>query len=114
MADDVVYVDYDDGLKRVMNKTALYVKLLGQFKATAKMDELTALLSAGDMEKAQIQAHTIKGMAGNLSLIEMYKQILELETQIKARNVDPGQIEKVQQVYAATVQEVERIIAQNA
>jgi len=113
MADGVVYVDFNEGVKRVMNNTKLYVKLLGKFKTDAKMEELSASIADGDLEKAQGQAHTIKGIAANLSLAELFKQVLELENQIKAKSVDPNQAETVKTVFAATVQEVDRIIAEN-
>jgi HPt (histidine-containing phosphotransfer) domain-containing protein len=77
------------------------------------MDKLADSLAEGDMEKAQEQAHTIKGLSANLSLLELHKQILELENQIKAKSVDPGQFETVKAVYAATVQDVDKVIAQN-
>ena len=113
MADDAVYVDFKEGIKRVMNNTKLYVKLLAKFKTDAKVDDIIEGLAAGDYEKARVQAHTIKGIAANLSLMELYKQILELETQIKAKAVDFIQVEKVKTVYAATVQEVDRVMAEH-
>jgi len=112
MADGVVYVDFNEGIKRVMNNAKLYVKLLAKFKADQNIGELPATLAAGDLEKAQGQAHTIKGIAANLSLAELFKQVLELENQIKAGSVDPNQMEIVKTIHAATVQEVDRIIAE--
>jgi HPt (histidine-containing phosphotransfer) domain-containing protein len=113
MADEVVYIDKEDGLKRVMNNSRLYVKLLAKFKTETNLDELTAALASGNMENARVQAHTIKGLAANLSLSELFKQILELETQIKAGSADAGQIEKVKTVFAETLKEVDKVIAQN-
>ena len=113
MAEDVVYLDYADGIKRVMNNAKLYVKLLTKFRNDTKLDDLEAALAAGDMEKAQGAAHTVKGVAANLSLSELFKQSLELETQIKAKSVDPNQIETIKTVFSATLQEVDKVIAEN-
>jgi HPt (histidine-containing phosphotransfer) domain-containing protein len=113
MADDVIYINFDEGVKRVMNNAKLYVKLLTKFKADTNLDELNAAFGADDLEKAQVQAHTIKGIAANLSLSELFKQILELETQIKAKSVDPAQIETVKTVFAATLAEADKVIGQN-
>ena len=113
MADNVTYLDYADGLKRVMNNAKLYAKLLTKFKDTTKLDDLEAAVAAGNMEAAQNAAHTIKGVAANLSLAELFKQSLELENQIKAKAVDPNQMETVKTVFAATLQEVDRVIAEN-
>jgi HPt (histidine-containing phosphotransfer) domain-containing protein len=113
MAEEVVYVNFDEGVKRVMNNAKLYVKLLTKFKNDTRLDDLEAAVGAGDLEKAQIAAHTIKGTAANLSLSELFKQSLELETQIKAKSVQAGQMETVKAVFTQTLQEVDKVIAQN-
>jgi HPt (histidine-containing phosphotransfer) domain-containing protein len=112
MSDEVVYVNYEEGVKRVLNNNKLYVKLLAKFKTDTSLDDLGAALAAGDMEKAQTAAHTIKGVAANLSLMELYKQVLEIETQIKARSVKDGALEAVKNVYEETVKSVEKVIEQ--
>ena len=113
MSNAVVYVDYADGLKRVMNNTKFFVKLLTKFRNETKLDDLETSLADGDLEKAQAAAHTIKGLAANLSLSELFQQSLELETQIKSGTVDPNQIETVKAVFAATLQEADKVIAEH-
>jgi len=113
MAGDIVYIDINEGSKRVMNNIKLYVKLLGKFKDDTNLADLEAALSAGDLPKAQNCAHTLKGLAANLSLLELFKQSLETETQIKAGAVSPDQIAAVKDVYAKTMAEVDKVIAQN-
>jgi len=113
MADDVVYIDFADGVKRVVNNTKLYVKLLAKFKSENKLDGLEAAIAAGDMEKARNAAHTIKGVAANLSLMELYKQSLALETQIKSGVADPAQVNTVKTAFAKTLQEIDKVITEN-
>ena len=113
MAENIVYIDFEDGIKRVMNNVKLYVKLLVKFKDGTNLDELEEALAAEDMEKAQRLAHTIKGIAANLSFLELFKQSLELETQIKAKTVNPDQLKTLKNVFAQTLQEVDKVIAQN-
>ncbi|MDR2921806.1 MAG: Hpt domain-containing protein [Treponema sp.] len=110
---EVIYIDFEDGKKRVMNNTKLYVKLLAKFRNDTKLDDLEAALAAGDLEKAKNAIHTIKGVAANLSLTELFKQSLELETQIKGTTVNPDQVERVKTVFSQTLQEVDKVIAQN-
>jgi HPt (histidine-containing phosphotransfer) domain-containing protein len=114
MADDVVYINIEDGMKRVMGNSKLFVKLLNKFKEDQSMNDLESTLAAGDLPKAQIAAHTLKGVSGNLSLVELNKQVLEQETQIKAGSVNPDQINIVKTVYAQTLVEVEKVITQYA
>ena len=112
MADNI-YLDFSDGIKRVMNNTKLYVRLLGKFRNDTKLDELEAAMAEGDLERAQSIAHTIKGLAANLSLTELFKQSLELETQIKTKIVDPSQMELLKITFDATIIEVDKVINEN-
>jgi HPt (histidine-containing phosphotransfer) domain-containing protein len=114
MADDVVYLDFADGVKRVMNNTKLYVKFLTKFKNDTKLDDLETAIAAGDMEKARNAAHTIKGLAANLSLMELYKQSLALETQIKGGGVvEPAQLDTLKSVFTKSLQEIDKVISEN-
>jgi HPt (histidine-containing phosphotransfer) domain-containing protein len=114
MANNVMYVNIEEGIKRVMNNTKLYVKLLVKFKEDTNVKELESALAAGDLEKAQVSAHTIKGIAANLSLIELQKQTLEIETQIKSKSVNPDQINTIKNVYNQTLTEVDKVIEKYA
>jgi HPt (histidine-containing phosphotransfer) domain-containing protein len=111
---DVVYVNVDEGLKRIMNNTKLYVRLMLKFKDDTNLNNLEAALSEGDNAKAQIAAHTLKGIAANLSLIKLKKQSLEIETQIKSGSVNPDQINIVKDTYNQTIDEVDKVIQQYA
>jgi len=108
---DVVYVNVEEALKRVMNNSKLLAKLLKKFKEDKNLIDLEAALSANDLPKAQINAHTLKGLSANLAFTELYKQILELETQIKSGSVAPGQLDTVKTVYSETLTEVDKVIA---
>ena len=111
---EIVYIDVAEGIKRVMNNAKLYVKLLVKFKDDNNLTELNEALAAGDLQKAQASAHTLKGLAANLSFIELYKQSLEIETQIKAGSVNPDQAEILKDVYTQTLAEADKVIEQNA
>jgi len=113
VADDTVYVNFQEGVKRLMNNANLYIKLLGKFKNDINLSEIEEAIAAGDLEKAQAVAHTVKGIAANLSLTELFNASLKLETQIKAGNPDPEQVEILKTVYETTLQEVEKVIAKN-
>jgi len=114
MANDVVYINVEEGVKRLMNNTGLYAKLLAKFKDDTRLSELDAALGDGDLEKARTSVHTLKGLAANLALTELHKQSLEIETQIKAGKVNPGQIDIVKNVYTQTIKEIDKVIAQYA
>jgi len=114
MSDDIIYVNVEDGLKRVMNNIKLFSKLLTKFKDDPTYKSIQTTLADGDMAAAQIATHTFKGLTANLSLAEMYKQCVELEIQIKAGSVKPEQLELFKAVYDKTLLEVDKVIAQYA
>ena len=113
MANDAAYVNVAEGSARVMSNMKLYVKLLTKFRTDNNLGDLEASIAAGDMAKAQNAAHTIKGVAANLALSELFKQCLELETQIKNGAVNPAQLETVKTVFAATLREIDKVTAEN-
>jgi HPt (histidine-containing phosphotransfer) domain-containing protein len=113
MADkDVVYIELAEGLNRVMGNTKLYVKLLNKFKADPNLEALLAAVEGADYEKAQGFAHTIKGIAANLSLTELYKQSVEFEAQIKNREIKSGVPESFKACFEETIKNVDKVIEQ--
>ena len=110
---DVVYINVEDGKKRVMNNAKLYVKLLTKFKTDTNLNDLIASAGAQDWEKAQAAAHTIKGIAANLSLMELFNQSLDVETQVKAQSLKNESLESLKVCFAETINAVDKVIEQN-
>ena len=111
---DVVYINEEEGKKRVMNNGKLYVKLLTKFKTDTNLNDLIAFAGAQDWENAQGAAHTIKGIAANLSLTELFNQSLAVETQIKGKALNPESLESLKICFAETISAVDKVIVQNA
>ena len=111
---DIVYINEEEGKKRVMNNAKLYTKLLTKFKDGTNLDDLITFAEAQDWEKAQAAAHTIKGIAANLSLIELFNQSLGVETQIKGKSLKNESLENLKACFAETLVQVEKVIIQNA
>ena len=107
---DVVYINEEEGKKRVMNNGKLYARLLTKFKTDTNLNDLLAFAEAQDWEKAQSAAHTIKGIAANLSLTELFNQSLDVETQIKGKSCKPESLEALKNCFAATVAKIEEVI----
>jgi HPt (histidine-containing phosphotransfer) domain-containing protein len=109
---DAVYVNQQEGLSRVLNNAKLYVRLLTKFKTETTLDELNAAVKAGDFEKAQVDAHTLKGIAANLSLTKLFLQIQDLEIRIKKREEVSGDLEKLGQCFSETIINIDKVIEQ--
>lgn len=65
-------IDYDDALDRFGGNAALYRKLALKYLDNAHYAALIAAMEAGDFDEAYSQAHSLKGVAGNLSLRDLY------------------------------------------
>ena len=110
---DIVYVNEEEGKKRVMNNGKLYAKLLTKFKTDTKLDALISSVENEEWDAAQAAAHTIKGLAANLSLTELFNQSLEIETQLKGRSIKNEAMEGLKSCFTETLNAVEKVIAEN-
>ncbi|GHV80925.1 hypothetical protein AGMMS49944_27160 [Spirochaetia bacterium] len=112
-ANGAVYINVDEALKRVMNNGAFFAKLLTKFKTENihLLDDTINFVQAGDYEKAKVSIHTLKGIAANLALTELYTQTVEMETQIKGGAVQADTRELIQKCLAETLVLIDGVIA---
>lgn len=109
---NVIYINVGEGINRVMNNTKLYCNLLKKFKNNESLKEIDDALADENMEIAQNSAHTLKGLAANLSLTELRKQTSELELQLKAGDLKADQLAILKDVYDKTIIEIDRVLDQ--
>ena len=76
-------IDVEGALRRLRGNTKLYAKLLGHFLQGAELDGLKAAFESGDAEETTKAAHTMKGVAANLSAVDIHKLVIELEASLK-------------------------------
>ena len=58
----------DKTIDRFGGLDELYVKFLGEFADTERFEEIYAALASGDYAKAEMCAHKLKGVLGNLGM----------------------------------------------
>jgi signal transduction histidine kinase/CheY-like chemotaxis protein len=103
-ADDLPLIaglDAADGVRRVAGNRKLYLKLLRQFvdqQADAPA-QLAEQLKAGDHATAERTAHTVKGIAANLSITEVQASAGALEKAIRDQ-ADPARLEELRQHFS--------------
>lgn len=73
-----VGVNYKGGIKRFGGKSAIYEKYLAKFPMDTNYNDMMLALEQKDYDAAFKHAHALKGLAGNLSLDKLYKQIVPL------------------------------------
>lgn len=96
------YIDVDDALKRVGGNMELLKKLLKHFLASTQLEPLEQALCRGDTEEATRLAHTLKGVAANLSLIKLRDISIELEHHIKNGSSYGGSLDELKQAFDTT------------
>jgi two-component system sensor histidine kinase/response regulator len=98
-------VDLASGLRRVLGKPELYRRLLDKFAASQAdfASRLRAALAAGELQGAEREAHSLKGLAGNLGAVDLATQAAALESAIKDARHDElaAQLQELEQCLAA-------------
>jgi PAS domain S-box-containing protein len=84
-------IDMAGGLKRVAGNQRLYRDLLLQFAARQpdQNSQLLAAINTGDTKLAERIAHTVKGVAGNIGLTNVFASAEKLERALRDRNPLP-------------------------
>ncbi|MBQ9367538.1 MAG: Hpt domain-containing protein [Victivallales bacterium] len=77
--------DTQEGVKRCMNKEDFYLRMVKKVPAEPNFQKLYDSLAAGDLAAAFDAAHTIKGVAGNLSLTPIFTPASELTELLRTR-----------------------------
>ncbi|MBF0437690.1 MAG: response regulator [Magnetococcales bacterium] len=72
-------------LQRVKGNKELLAKLIVHFgdSASGVISQIRDKIQLGERESAAKMAHTIKGIAGNISAVALYESVLELESALK-------------------------------
>lgn len=66
-------IDYPDAMSRLDGNAAFYKRLSLKYLDNSSFATLAAAMEVGDFDAGYKAAHTLKGVAGNLSFSRMYK-----------------------------------------
>ena len=100
---DAAGADVDGALNRFMGKTSLYKKFMKKFLEDRSYPDMLESLAGHDPEEAFRQAHTLKGVAGNLGINNLLAVLVPMvevlragkepsEEQVSACKVEYGKI----------------------
>jgi two-component system, sensor histidine kinase and response regulator len=106
-------VDVAGGLRRVAGNRRLYRDLLAQFASTQcdAGSQISAAIESGTRELAERIAHTVKGVAGNIGVGEVFKAAEKLERAIRDRGaIVPVLLEEFTQLLGGQVQTIRRAL----
>lgn len=105
------WINWDEGIARLGGNEKIYKMLLGKFKAKTYMPELEAEIAAGDTDAAAKTAHTIKGVAANLSLAKVYSLSMDIETKLKNGEDTAEVLAELRTAVEKTLEAVDRAIS---
>ena len=106
------YIDIDDGLNRIRGNKKLYLKMLKMILINEEFDKIKEYVKAADYDGAEKSAHSIKGMAGNLSLPRLFEQSVELMRQFKTDAPDLNAAEEFNDIWTITKSYIEQVIGE--
>ena len=94
-------MDTPGALERFMNNEELYVRFLKKFLADPNMEALKESIAGQDYENAFKQAHTLKGVTGNLGLTTLYLPLSELVECLRNNSIETvdAQLESIHKEY---------------
>lgn len=90
---DALGVNTKEAIERLNNNSAFYIKMLGKFTGELENHEVMAYIESGDLATAVGNAHTLKGLTGNLSLTPLYKAYTDIVALLRAN--DPVKAKQV-------------------
>lgn len=77
-------IDVAEALERFMGSEALLLKFLRRFPEDENFRLLRQAIVSQDLPRAFEAAHTLKGVAGNLSMKVFYQQVSQLVEHLRA------------------------------
>lgn len=79
-------VDYAEAMERFAGNEALFARLAVKYLNDPHFDGLREAMEAGDVKGAHQHAHTLKGVAGNLSFVDLYRAASRISDALRAED----------------------------
>lgn len=81
-------IDMEDALDRFAGNITLYKKLSLKYLDDTHLESYLAAMESSDYDEAYRHAHALKGVAGNLSLLRLYKLASEVCSALRANEIE--------------------------
>lgn len=65
-------IDYAEAMERFCGNESLFARIAVKYLDDPHVDALEAAMASGDAAAAEREAHSLKGVAGNLSFVRLY------------------------------------------
>lgn len=81
-------INYDEAMERFGGNETLFVRLARKFLDDPHFPALETALAEGDAQEAHRQAHSLKGVAGNLSFDALYHEAAVISDALREGDVE--------------------------
>ena len=83
--------DVDDAMKRFSGKTSFYERMLKKLPAAIDSNPVLSFMDAKDYTTATANAHTLKGVFGNLSVTPLYTAYTTIVNDLRANEPEKAE-----------------------
>lgn len=91
-------IDYQGGLKRLLNDSALYERVLKIFLRDTTFEQANEALICKDYPALFACMHDLKGSSGNMSMTALYAASSALCDELRTEAYNPGRIRALYEV----------------
>ena len=103
-------INIDEALLRLGGNEQVFKTLLNKFASNSYYEELCANMENNNLTEAKLNAHTIKGTAGNLGLNSLFETASALDSALKQGDDAWPFFEEFQTVYENTMAEIQKYV----
>ena len=104
-------LDIDRGLQLVQNSTRLYQRIFDRFVTSQRnvVEQINKAVASNKREDAVRMAHTLKGLAGNLSSTTLAELARQLELHLSENTEFQAELDQIQTLVASICQAIEKV-----
>ena len=81
-------IDYAEAMERFGGNESLFVRLASKYTNDPHFDSLETAMATGDAAAAEREAHSLKGVAGNLSFTRLYDLAARITDAVRADDLE--------------------------
>ena len=107
--EDIFGMDIKKGMKIVSNNKTIYVKLLRSFSENTLYQDLIEAVNEGDSIEMKAKVHALKGVTANLSLMDLYEQVITVENDMREFDIiriDDEKMIELDTIYKKTMKSI--------
>ncbi len=99
-------INYDEGVARFVGNAEMFERFLREFPADTTYAALESAMEQRDGKAAFQAGHTLKGLTGNLSMVDLYRQLVVFVDALRGE----GNMSLAETLYPAVQKEYRRVM----